>query len=85
MNAHLAATALAIAPRAHAGVILDRAGWPACSRLEVPHNAALLARRLRAPELNPVENEVAVRAHDNREVPTSVEPRGDGKLDPGPQ
>lgn len=56
MNAHLAEIARAVAPGAHALLVLDGAGWHAASALAVPDNITLLHLPPYAPELNPVEN-----------------------------
>jgi hypothetical protein len=46
----------AVAPGAHAVVLLDRAGWHVSSKLKVPANLTLVPLPARSPELNPVEN-----------------------------
>ena len=56
MTLHLAEIAKAVAPGAHALVLLDRAGWHLSGKLVVPDNITLLPLPPRAPELNPVEN-----------------------------
>ena len=56
MQAHLAEISAAIAPRAHAVLVLDQAGWHMSSKLEVPDNITLVPLPPRSPELNPVEN-----------------------------
>ena len=56
MNAHLAEIARAIAPGAHAVLVLDGAGWHGGNDLAVPANISLLTLPPYAPELNPVEN-----------------------------
>jgi transposase len=56
MSLHLAEIAQAVAPGAHAVVLLDQAGWHQSKRLVVPHNITLLPLPAKAPELNPVEN-----------------------------
>ena len=46
-----------VAPGAHAGLVLDGAGWhQAGERLPVPDNISLLSLPPYSPELNPVEN-----------------------------
>jgi len=52
----LAAIAQAVAPGAHAVVLLDQAGWHLSTRLVVPPNITLVPLPAKAPELNPVEN-----------------------------
>lgn len=56
MQAHLGEISAAVAPGAHAVLILDQAGWHLSSRLVVPNNITLLPLPPRSPELNPVEN-----------------------------
>ncbi len=46
----------AVAPGAHAVLMLDQAGWHVSPKLRVPDNITLLPLPPRAPELNPVEN-----------------------------
>ena len=56
MTLHLAEIARAVAPGAHAVVLLDQAGWHLSAKLEVPDNITLMPLPAKAPELNPVEN-----------------------------
>ncbi len=56
MALHLAEIAQAVAPGAHALLLLDQAGWHLSTKLEVPANITLLPLPPRSPELNPVEN-----------------------------
>ena len=56
MNLHLAEIATKIAPRAHAVLVLDQAGWHMSSRLVVPANITLAPLPPKCPERNPVEN-----------------------------
>jgi transposase len=56
MSLQLKEIAQAVAPGAHAVVLLDRAGWHVSSKLSVPDNITLLPLPPKAPELNPVEN-----------------------------
>ncbi len=56
MSLHLAEISQAIAPEAHAVVLLDQAGWHQSKRLVVPANITLMPLPAKAPELNPVEN-----------------------------
>ena len=56
MNEHLKEIAQAVAPGAHAVLLLDRAGWHVSRQLQVPANITLLPLPAKAPELNPVEN-----------------------------
>jgi transposase len=56
MTLHLAEISQAVAPGAHAVLLLDRAGWHVSSKLQVPANITLVPLPAKAPELNPVEN-----------------------------
>jgi len=56
MNLHLAEIARAVAPGAHAVLLLDQAGWHLSDKLRVPPNITLLPLPPKCPELNPVEN-----------------------------
>ncbi len=56
MAAHLAEISLAVAPGAHAILVLDGAGWHASAALKVPDNITRLHLPPYSPELNPVEN-----------------------------
>ena len=56
MTAHLAEISAAVAPGAHAILVLDGAGWHASAALKVPENLTLLPLPPHSPELNPVEN-----------------------------
>jgi transposase len=56
MTLHLAEIAQAVAPGAHAIVLLDQAGWHLSKRLVIPTNITLVPLPAKAPELNPVEN-----------------------------
>jgi hypothetical protein len=56
MNLHLAEIAQAVAPGAHAAILMDRAGWHRAKDLVVPDNLTLVPLPPRSPELNPVEN-----------------------------
>ncbi|CAH2605697.1 protein of unknown function (plasmid) [Rhodovastum atsumiense] len=56
MNLHLAEIATAVAPGAHAVLLLDQAGWHTSARLIVPPNITLLPLPPKCPELNPTEN-----------------------------
>lgn len=58
MNLHLAEISKAVAPGAHAVVLLDQAGWHTTRGLNIPGNPGnitLLPLPPRCPELNPVE------------------------------
>ena len=56
MTLQLAEIAKAVAPGAHAAVLLDQAGWHLSKRLKVPDNLTLVPLPSKAPELNPMEN-----------------------------
>jgi hypothetical protein len=56
MNLHLAEMANAVAPGAHAVLLLDQAGWHMSHRLVVPPNITPMPLPAKCPELNPVEN-----------------------------
>jgi hypothetical protein len=56
MNLHLAEIASAVAPGAHAVLLLDQAGWHLSHRLVIPPNITLVPLPAKCPELNPVEN-----------------------------
>ena len=56
MTLHLAEIARAVAPGAHAVLVLDGAGWHSSKNLVVPDTITLLPLPPYAPELNPVEN-----------------------------
>ncbi len=56
MTLHLSEISAAVAPAAHAIVILDQAGWHLSNALIVPGNITLMPLPPKSPELNPVEN-----------------------------
>ena len=56
MTLHLEELSHAVAPGAHAVVLLDQAGWHLSNDLKVPDNITLLPLPPKCPELNPVEN-----------------------------
>ena len=56
MTLHLEEISGAVAPDAHAVVVMDQAGWHTSGKLDVPANVSILTLPSRAPELNPVEN-----------------------------
>lgn len=72
MSLHLQEISRAVAPGAHAVLVLDGAGWHTTPALEVPDNITLLPLPAYAPELNPVENvwqflrgnKLAIRVYD---------------------
>jgi transposase len=52
---HLAEIAAAVAPAAHAVLLVDQAGWHMSTRLVVPANITIIALPPKCPELNPVQ------------------------------
>jgi transposase len=56
MALHLKEISQAVAPTAHAVLIVDQAGWHTSTKLDIPANITLLPLPPRSPELNPVEN-----------------------------
>jgi transposase len=56
MDLELAEIAQAVAPGAHAIVLLDQAGWHQSKKLVIPANITLVPLPAKAPELNPMEN-----------------------------
>ena len=56
MTLHLVEISQAVAPGAHAVLLLDQAGWHVSRKLKVPPNITLVPLPAKAPELNPVEN-----------------------------
>lgn len=56
MNAYLAKIGAAVAPGAHAVLIMDLADWHTTSKLCLPANITILPLPPRSPELTPVEN-----------------------------
>ncbi len=56
MNPHLAEIAAAVAPGAHAVLLLDQAGWHLSETVAVPPSIALVPLPPKCPELNAMEN-----------------------------
>jgi len=56
MSLHLEEISAAVAPGAHAVILLDQAGWHLSGDLVIPANITLLPLPPKCPELNPVEN-----------------------------
>ena len=56
MQHHLDEIARNLAPKAHAVVVLDQAGWHTTGKLRLPDNISLLPLPSKSPELNPTEN-----------------------------
>ena len=53
---HLDEISRTVARKAHAVVLMDRAGWHRTDKLKAPKNLAITLLPLRSPGLNPVEN-----------------------------
>ena len=56
MQLHLEEISKQVARNAHGVVIMDRAGWHATGKLQVPENLTIILLPSKSPELNPVEN-----------------------------
>ncbi len=56
MQMHLEEISRTVAARAHAVVLMDRAGWHKTGKLKIPKNLTIILLPSRSPELNPVEN-----------------------------
>jgi len=56
MQLHLTEISRLVARKAHAVVLMDRAGWHTTDKLKVPKNITIILLPSRSPELNPVEN-----------------------------
>ena len=56
MQMHLDEIGCNVATKAHAVVLMDRAGWHSTDKLKVPKNLTIILLPSRSPELNPVEN-----------------------------
>ena len=56
MRKHLEEISRAVAPSAHAMVILDQAGWHTTRKLKVPKNLTMVSLPPACPELNAAEN-----------------------------
>jgi transposase len=56
MRKHLEEISRAVAPSAHAMVILDQAGWHTTRKLKVPKNLTMVLLPPACPELNAAEN-----------------------------
>ncbi len=56
MQRHLDEISRTVAAKAHAVVLMDRAGWHRTDKLKVPKNLTIILLPSRSPELNPVEN-----------------------------
>lgn len=56
MQMHLDEISQNVAAKAHAVVLMDRAGWHNTDKLKLPKNLSIILLPSRSPELNPVEN-----------------------------
>ncbi len=56
MQMHLDEISRHVARKAHAVVLMDRAGWHTTGKLKIPKNLTIILLPPRSPELNPVEN-----------------------------
>ena len=56
MQLHLDEISQRVARRAHAVLLMDRAGWHTTHKLKVPKILTPIFPPSRSPELNPVEN-----------------------------
>jgi len=54
MQHHLDEIARNLAPKAHAVLVLDQAGWHTTKKLRLPENLSLLPLPPKSPELNPI-------------------------------
>jgi DDE superfamily endonuclease len=56
MSLYLAEIATAVAPGAHAVLLVDQAGWHLSHQFVVPSNITILPLPPKCPELNPIED-----------------------------
>lgn len=56
MQLHLNEVSKYVARKAHAVILMDRAGWHSTDKLVVPKNITIILLPSKSPELNPVEN-----------------------------
>ncbi|MCP5073244.1 MAG: IS630 family transposase [Rhodobacteraceae bacterium] len=56
MQLHLNEISKNVGQKAHAIVLMDRAGWHTTDKLNIPENITIILLPSKAPELNPVEN-----------------------------
>ena len=56
MQMHIEEISKTVAAKAHAVVLMDRAGWHKTDKLKLPKNLTIILLPSCAPELNPVEN-----------------------------
>ena len=55
MELHLDETSKYVARKAHAVVLMDRAGWHTTGKLDAPRNMTIILLPSKFPKLNPVE------------------------------
>lgn len=56
MQLHLEEISRNVARKAHAIILMDRAGWHTTGKLKIPRNLTIILLPSKSPELNPVEN-----------------------------
>ena len=56
MQLHLNEISKQVDTKAHAVVLMDRAGWHSTGKLKIPKNLTIILLPPKSPELNPVEN-----------------------------
>ena len=56
MQMHLDEISRHVAKKSHGAILMDRAGWHATGKLDVPENLTIILLPPRSPELKPVEN-----------------------------
>ena len=56
MQLHLNEISKHVSRKAHAVVLMDRAGWHTTDKLDLPSNLTIILLPSKSPELNPVEN-----------------------------
>ena len=56
MQLHLNEISKQVDIKAHAAVLMDRAGWHSTGKLKIPKNLNIILLPPKSPELNPVEN-----------------------------
>jgi transposase len=56
MQLHLNEASKQVDTKAHAVVLMDRAGWHSTGKLKIPKNLTIILLPPKSPELNPVEN-----------------------------
>jgi len=56
MQLHLNEISKQVAKKAHAVLLMDRAGWHTTGKLNIPKNITIILLPPKSPELNPVEN-----------------------------